>query len=179
MACNPCRIPSGIFLDRLSVRLVLPHATTSTPADVLCLAVLPHFFFRVLHLPSHRSRLRCGSSGVVAVTNRTLHQNHQMHMRPTVLDDVAWGADRCCICHHAIAKQGCLELQGFWKNWHASYNLWLVRYMYVPLGGSQRRAANAWLVFTFVALWHDLEWRLLGWAWLMSLLFAPELVRDV
>jgi D-alanyl-lipoteichoic acid acyltransferase DltB (MBOAT superfamily) len=70
-----------------------------------------------------------------------------------------------------------LDQQGFWRNWHASYNLWLVRYMYVPLGGSRRRAVNAWLVFTFVALWHDLEWRLLGWAWLMSLLFAPELVR--
>jgi len=67
--------------------------------------------------------------------------------------------------------------QGFWRNWHASYNLWLVRYMYVPLGGSRRRALNAWVIFTFVALWHDVEWRLLIWAWLMSLLFAPELVR--
>ena len=49
--------------------------------------------------------------------------------------------------------------------------------MYVPLGGSRRRALNAWVIFTFVALWHDVEWRLLIWAWLMSLLFAPELVR--
>ena len=23
---------------------------------------------------------------------------------------------------------------GFWKGWHASYNRWLVRYIYVPLG---------------------------------------------
>ena len=49
--------------------------------------------------------------------------------------------------------------------------------MYVPLGGNRRRALNAWLIFTFVALWHDVEWRLLVWAWLMSLLFTPELVR--
>jgi D-alanyl-lipoteichoic acid acyltransferase DltB (MBOAT superfamily) len=67
-------------------------------------------------------------------------------------------------------------LQGFWRNWHASFNLWLVRYMYVPLGGSAWRAANVWPIFTFVALWHDLEWRLLAWAWLSSLLLAPELV---
>ena len=75
------------------------------------------------------------------------------------------------------ARMASTDPQGFWRNWHASYNLWLVRYMYVPLGGSRRRALNAWLVFTFVALWHDVEWRLLAWAWLMSLLFAPELVR--
>ena len=52
-----------------------------------------------------------------------------------------------------------------------------MRYLYVPLGGSRWRAANVWLVFTFVALWHDLEWRLLGWAWASALLFAPELVK--
>ncbi len=67
--------------------------------------------------------------------------------------------------------------QGFWRNWHASFNLWLVRYMYIPLGGGVWRAANVWPIFTFVALWHDLEWRLLAWAWLSSLLFAPELVQ--
>ncbi len=70
-----------------------------------------------------------------------------------------------------------LSWQGFWRNWHASFNLWLVRYLYVPLGGGAWRAANVWPIFTFVALWHDLEWRLLAWAWLSSLLFAPELVR--
>lgn len=68
------------------------------------------------------------------------------------------------------------EAQGFWKNWHASYNLWLVRYLYVPLGGARRRALAIWPIFTFVAAWHDLEWRLLAWAWLSCLLFAPELV---
>ena len=66
--------------------------------------------------------------------------------------------------------------QGFWRSWHASYNLWLVRYLYVPLGGSRHRALAVWPVFTFVAAWHDLEWRLLAWAWLSCLLFAPELV---
>lgn len=67
--------------------------------------------------------------------------------------------------------------QGFWRNWHASFNLWLVRYLYIPLGGSHRRALAVWPIFTFVAVWHDLEWRLLAWAWLSSLLFAPELVH--
>ncbi|KAK7838378.1 putative membrane-bound o-acyltransferase c24h6.01c [Quercus suber] len=36
----------------------------------------------------------------------------------------------------------CHNLEGFWKNWHASYNKWLVRYMYIPLGGSQKKLLN-------------------------------------
>lgn len=30
--------------------------------------------------------------------------------------------------------------------------------MYIPLGGAPRKLLNIWVVFTFVALWHDLEW---------------------
>uniref|UniRef100_A0A7N0U831 Membrane-bound O-acyltransferase C24H6.01c n=1 Tax=Kalanchoe fedtschenkoi TaxID=63787 RepID=A0A7N0U831_KALFE len=70
----------------------------------------------------------------------------------------------------------CYNLESFWKNWHASFNKWLVRYMYIPLGGSRRKLVNVWVVFTFVAMWHDLEWKLLSWAWLTCLFFIPELI---
>ncbi|KAK3022177.1 hypothetical protein RJ639_045372, partial [Escallonia herrerae] len=50
------------------------------------------------------------------------------------------------------------------------------RYMYIPLGGSQRKLLNVWVVFTFVAIWHDLEWKLLSWAWLTCIFFIPELI---
>jgi protein-cysteine N-palmitoyltransferase HHAT len=46
--------------------------------------------------------------------------------------------------------------------------------MYVPLGGAKWRLLNVWPIFTFVALWHDFEWHLLKWAWLMAVLVAPE-----
>eukprot|EP00879_Flechtneria_rotunda_P009496 GHRR01009939.1.p1 GENE.GHRR01009939.1~~GHRR01009939.1.p1 ORF type:complete len:537 (+),score=91.15 GHRR01009939.1:293-1903(+) len=72
-----------------------------------------------------------------------------------------------CICNN-------YDIMGFWKNWHASYNQWLVRYMYIPLGGARWRLLNVWVIFTFVAIWHDLEIKLLGWAWLMCLFIAPE-----
>ncbi|KAJ7973973.1 MBOAT (membrane bound O-acyl transferase) family protein [Quillaja saponaria] len=68
------------------------------------------------------------------------------------------------------------NLQSFWKNWHASFNKWLVRYMYIPLGGSQKNLLNVWVIFTFVAIWHDLEWKLLSWAWLTCIFFFPELI---
>ncbi|XP_061339454.1 membrane-bound O-acyltransferase gup1 isoform X2 [Gastrolobium bilobum] len=70
----------------------------------------------------------------------------------------------------------CHNMEGFWKNWHASFNKWLVRYMYIPLGGSRKKLLNVWVVFTFVAIWHDLEWKLLSWAWLTCLFFIPEMV---
>lgn len=68
------------------------------------------------------------------------------------------------------------DIEGFWKGWHASYNRWLVRYLYIPLGGTKWRAINMWIIFTFVALWHDFEWKLLSWAWVTCLLGLPELL---
>ena len=54
-------------------------------------------------------------------------------------------------------------MQGFWRGWHSSFNQWLVRYLYIPLGGGRRRAAIIWPIFFFVAVWHDLEVSLLTW----------------
>ncbi|KAI3445500.1 hypothetical protein Pfo_002165 [Paulownia fortunei] len=70
----------------------------------------------------------------------------------------------------------CHNLESFWKNWHASFNKWLVRYVYIPLGGSRKKLLNVWVIFTFVAVWHDLEWKLLSWAWLTCIFFIPEML---
>ncbi|PHH78813.1 hypothetical protein CDD83_3929 [Cordyceps sp. RAO-2017] len=72
--------------------------------------------------------------------------------------------------------------QLFWRAWHRSYNRWLIRYLYVPLGGASLRSWRAaarsvltyLLVFTFVALWHDIQLRLLVWGWLVVLFMLPE-----
>ncbi|OAA54335.1 glycerol/H+ symporter [Niveomyces insectorum RCEF 264] len=74
----------------------------------------------------------------------------------------------------------------FWRGWHRSYNRWLVRYLWVPLGGANfataRGAARSLLtyllVFTFVALWHDIQLRLLVWGWLVVLFFVPEVLAS-
>lgn len=74
----------------------------------------------------------------------------------------------------------------FWRAWHRSFNRWIVRYIYIPLGGSERGGskpqsrvrgiANMLAVFTFVALWHDINLRLLMWGWLITLFVLPEVV---
>ncbi|CUA70892.1 Glycerol uptake protein 1 [Saccharomyces cerevisiae S288c] [Rhizoctonia solani] len=69
---------------------------------------------------------------------------------------------------------------GFWRSWHRSYNLWIIRYIYIPLGGSTHVLRNTLVVFSFVALWHDLSFKLLAWGWLISLFVVPEvLARNI
>lgn len=46
------------------------------------------------------------------------------------------------------------------------------RYIHIPLGGGFLTTV---LVFSFVALWHDLSFKLLAWGWLVSLFILPEL----
>ncbi|GAA5985144.1 hypothetical protein JCM10908_002541 [Rhodotorula pacifica] len=65
---------------------------------------------------------------------------------------------------------------GFWRAWHRSYNLWVVRYLYIPLGGAARPLLATLGVFTFVALWHDLRLRLLVWGWGITLFVVPEMI---
>lgn len=64
----------------------------------------------------------------------------------------------------------------FWRSWHRSFYLWIVRYLYVPLGGSKTVIWNMWPVFMFVAIWHDLRLHLLAWSWLICLFFIPEIL---
>ncbi|CAE7740794.1 gup1 [Symbiodinium sp. CCMP2592] len=52
-----------------------------------------------------------------------------------------------CVCNN-------YSLSGFWRGWHASFNRWLVRYLYIPLGGRGLLWANVWIVFGFVVVEH-------------------------
>ncbi|KAI1091822.1 MBOAT-domain-containing protein [Rostrohypoxylon terebratum] len=71
----------------------------------------------------------------------------------------------------------------FWRSWHRSFYRWSLRYIYIPLGGSSfkspREAARSVLtyvlVFTFVALWHDIQMRLLIWGWMIVFFMLPEM----
>lgn len=73
---------------------------------------------------------------------------------------------RCMVNNHSVA--------GFWRGWHRSFNAWIVRYMYIPLGGSAKGHLNAWPIFFFVAIWHDVDIRLLSWALLIGLVLVIE-----
>lgn len=71
----------------------------------------------------------------------------------------------------------------FWRSWHRSFYRWTLRYIYIPLGGSNFRTlvSSAYsiitylAVFMFVAIWHDVDFQLLVWSWLIVAFFLPEI----
>jgi len=50
-----------------------------------------------------------------------------------------------------------------WRSWHASFNNWTVRYIYMPLGGRRYQWLTAWVIFFYVAMWHDIDIRWFAW----------------
>ncbi|KAL7708407.1 glycerol uptake protein [Lotmaria passim] len=76
---------------------------------------------------------------------------------------------RRCLCNT-------FSVRDFWRDWHASFNLWIVRYMYVPMGGRSRVALSILPIFLFIALWHDPALHLLKWALCIAAMFVVELV---
>jgi protein-cysteine N-palmitoyltransferase HHAT len=69
-----------------------------------------------------------------------------------------------------------VNIQSFWRDWHASFNQWIVRYMYVPMGGSRTKFLSIFPIFFFIAVWHDIEMRLLFWAFFICIGFIPEIL---
>ena len=68
----------------------------------------------------------------------------------------------------------------FWRAWHRSFNKWVIRYIYIPLGGGGKyRILNSLCVFSFVAIWHDIELKLLMWGWLVVIFLLPEISSTV
>lgn len=67
----------------------------------------------------------------------------------------------------------------FWKGWHRSFNKFVVKYVYIPLGGGNNRILASLCVFTFVAIWHDIELKLLLWGWLIVLCLIPEIFARI
>ena len=69
-----------------------------------------------------------------------------------------------------------VSVAAFWRDWHASFNVWIIRYMYIPLGGNKTRMFSIFPIFMFIALWHDIEMSLFFWALIMCLAFIPEII---
>lgn len=66
------------------------------------------------------------------------------------------------------------SVRHFWRDWHVSFNLWVVRYMYIPMGGNRRPLLTIAPIFLFVAIWHDLALHLVKWALCVVVMFIIE-----
>lgn len=74
-----------------------------------------------------------------------------------------------CMCNN-------VSFSDFWKNWHASYNKWIVKYLYIPLGGNRTKIWNIFPIFLFVSIWHDVKPQMILWGLSTSIFMLPELI---
>lgn len=80
---------------------------------------------------------------------------------------------RCILASVSVSR--------FWRSWHQSFNLWIIRYMFRPLMGDGKSGTLyknfvGGFVFTYVALWHERRLFLVCWALLMFLGMVVETV---
>jgi D-alanyl-lipoteichoic acid acyltransferase DltB (MBOAT superfamily) len=74
-----------------------------------------------------------------------------------------------CVCNN-------YGFEGFWRMWHRGFNQWLVRYLYVPLGGRNRLVLSTVSTIAFVAFWHDHSLSVVLWAFTFIIFILPELL---
>lgn len=78
--------------------------------------------------------------------------------------DVIDNMGRCMFNNYGFEK--------FWRMWHKGFNHWLIRYLYIPLGGNQN-LFSVFSVILFVAFWHDHTIKILFWALILVLFMIP------
>ena len=60
-----------------------------------------------------------------------------------------------------------LSISEFWRRWHITLNRFFTRYLYIPLGGSQkgegRTLLNTMIVFSVSGIWHGANFTFILW----------------
>ena len=72
------------------------------------------------------------------------------------------------------------DMAEFWRRWHISLSTWFRDYLYIPLGGSQRRLKttlrNTFIIFLVSGFWHGANWTFILWGALHAAYFVPLLL---
>lgn len=56
------------------------------------------------------------------------------------------------------------SISEFWRRWHISLSSWFRDYVYIPLGGNQKRVYfNLAIVFILTGIWHGASWHFIAW----------------
>ena len=72
------------------------------------------------------------------------------------------------------------SIQDFWRRWHMSLSTWFKEYVYIPLGGNQRKNGrillNLLIVFVLTGLWHGASINFLVWGLIHGIFIILERV---
>ena len=80
--------------------------------------------------------------------------------------DIARGCARTMgveLMHNFDAPYLSRPVREFWRRWHISLSTWFRDYVYIPLGGKNRRALNTMITFILSGLWHGANWTFVVW----------------
>ena len=69
-----------------------------------------------------------------------------------------------------------VDIIDFWRRWHITLSRFLMRYLYVPLGGNRvgpyRQAFNVAITMLLGGLWHGAAWTFVIWGGLHGLMLG-------
>ena len=68
------------------------------------------------------------------------------------------------------------DMSEFWRHWHISLNSWFFEYIFIPLGGWNKKwkvLRNVIVVFGLCGLWHGAAWKYVVWGLYFGLLSLP------
>jgi D-alanyl-lipoteichoic acid acyltransferase DltB (MBOAT superfamily) len=76
-----------------------------------------------------------------------------------------------------------MTMRELWKRWHATFSLWLMNYIYFPLGGSRngnfRTYINLLVTMTLGGFWHGANYTFIVWGFYMGSILCIERFLDV
>ncbi len=72
------------------------------------------------------------------------------------------------------------DISEYWRRWHISLNSWFFDYVFMPLGGWNKKwkiARNVVIVFGLCGLWHGANWTYVCWGLYFGLLTMPHFLK--
>ena len=72
------------------------------------------------------------------------------------------------------------DIAEYWRRWHISLNSWFFDYLFMPLGGWNKKwkiARNVVFVFGLCGLWHGANWTYVCWGLYFGLLTLPYFLK--
>lgn len=72
------------------------------------------------------------------------------------------------------------DISEYWRRWHISLNSWFFDYLFMPLGGWNKKwkvARNVVIVFGLCGLWHGASWTFVCWGLYFGLLTLPYFLK--